>query len=58
MLAVQEGQINEVQALLRRGAKVNDEDAIGKTVLNYAEEDLEGQEKMDMMRILKKAGAK
>ena len=58
MLAVQQGQINEVQALLRRGAKVNDEDADGKTTLNYAEEDLEGQEKTDMIRILKKAGAK
>ncbi|WP_161493781.1 ankyrin repeat domain-containing protein [Nitrosospira lacus] len=57
MLAVSYGRVEIVQTLLRRGAKVKDEDANGKTVLNYAEEDLKGQEKMDMMRILKKAGA-
>lgn len=58
MLAVRQGQIETVQALLRRGAKVNDEDANGKTTLNYAEEDLKEQARTDMIRILKKAGAK
>ena len=58
MLAVREGQIDTVQALLRRGARVNDEDANGKTTLNYAEEDLKEQTRTDMIRILKKAGAK
>lgn len=58
MLAVREGQIETVQALLRRGARVNDEDANGKTTLNYAEEDLKEQTRTDMIRILKKAGAK
>lgn len=58
VLAVREGRIEVVQALLRRGVKANDEDAIGKTVLNYAEDHLEGQMQTDMIRILKKAGAK
>ena len=58
MLAIREGAIEAVHTLLRKGAKVNDEDANGKTPLNYAEEDLEGKAQIEMMRILKKAGAK
>ncbi len=58
MLAIREERVEAVHTLLRKGAKVNDEDAIGKTPLNYAEEDLEGKARIEMMRILKKAGAK
>ena len=58
MLAIERGHIEMVQALLRKGAKVNDEDAIGKTPLNYAEEDLEGKARIEMIRVLKKAGEK
>lgn len=58
MLAILNGQPEVVQTLLRKGAKLNDEDAIGKTPLNYAEEDLEGKARTEMLRILNKAGAK
>lgn len=58
MLAVSEGRSEAVLGLLRRGAKADDADADGKTVLNYAEEDLEGKERTEMLRILTKAGAK
>ncbi len=58
MLAVREGNPNVVRVLLKRGAKADDRDEDGKSVLNYAEEDLEGKERVDMIRILKKAGAK
>jgi uncharacterized protein len=59
MLAIREGNIETTQALLRRGAKVDDEDMVAKTPLNYAEE-YSGSEftRADMIRILKKAGAK
>lgn len=57
MLAVREGKIPVVQTLLSRGAKVNDTDAAGKTVLNYAEEHPHGQERMELIEILKRAGA-
>jgi ankyrin repeat protein len=58
MLAVRNGSIETVQALLRKGAKVNDEDAVAKTVLNYAEEYPQEPTRADMIRVLKKAGAK
>jgi uncharacterized protein len=58
MWAVKQGQVEAVQLLLRRGARVNDEDEIGKTVLNYTEDLQQGQTQTDMIRILKKAGAK
>lgn len=58
MVAVQYGSLETVQALLRRGAKVDDEDAVAKTVLNYAEEYPQEPTRADMIRVLKKAGAK
>lgn len=58
MLAVREGHPDAVRALLKRGAKVDDQDEDGKSVLNYAEEDLKGQDSINMVRLLKKAGAK
>jgi hypothetical protein len=44
--------------LLKQGARVNEEDEIGKTALNYAQGNPEGESKADMIRLLKKAGAK
>jgi ankyrin repeat protein len=58
MVAVQYGSLDTVQALLRRGAKVDDEDAVAKTVLNYAEGYPQEPTRTDMIRVLKKAGAK
>jgi ankyrin repeat protein len=58
MVAVDYGSLETVQALLRRGAKVNDEDAVAKTVLNYAEAYPQEPTRTDMIRVLKKAGAK
>ena len=58
MVAIINKQSEVVQTLLRKGAKLNDEDANGKTPLNYAEEDLEGKVRTEMLRILNKAGAK
>ncbi len=58
MIAVGAGNIGRVKALLRRGAKVNDEDARAKTALNYAEEYEYQDKREDLIRVLKKAGAK
>lgn len=58
MSAILNKQPEVVQTLLRKGAKLNDEDANGKTPLNYAEEDLEGKARTEMIRILNKVGAK
>ena len=58
MLAVRENHPDTVRVLLKHGAKADDQDEDGKSVLNYAEENLKGQDSIDMVRILKKAGAK
>jgi ankyrin repeat protein len=59
MLAIRGGNIETAQALLRRDAKVDDEDMVAKTPLNYAEEYSASEvTRADMIRILKKAGAK
>jgi ankyrin repeat protein len=58
MRAARNGEFDIVRVLLKHGARVNEEDEIGKTALDHAEGKLEGEMKGDMVRLLKKAGAK
>ena len=58
MRAARNGEFDIVRVLIGRGARINEEDEIGKTALNYAQGKLTGEEKDDMVRLLKKAGAK
>ena len=58
MNAAQGGRPNNLRILLKRGARVNEEDEMGKTALDYAQGKPEGENKAEMIRLLKKAGAK
>lgn len=58
MRAARSGEFDIVRVLIERGARISEEDEIGKTALDYAQGKLKGEEKDDMARLLKKAGAK
>jgi len=57
LLAVEEDSPDIARALLERGARVNDKNALEKTALEIAEEKLTGDAKTEMVLLLKKAGA-
>lgn len=58
MLATESASTRVVRTLLQAGAHVNDKDVDGYTALRYAQKNLEGQKKAEMVRVLEEAGAK
>jgi ankyrin repeat protein len=58
MLAVEEGDRSTVSALVTRGARPNEQDVSGKTALQLADDDLEGETRAEIVRLLRSGGAK
>jgi len=58
MLAAQNGSARVVRALLQAGAPVNERDVDGNTALRFAAKSPEDKRKAEVVRWLKKAGAK